>query len=115
MTELTKSQKKIARELINLGLQREYLSFKNEITQFVNNSKWEASNPKEFYHQLYKKVNTFDVHIGKRYDYLTGSHYFNTVLSLIYDKILTQEDIERFDDEVQNEIVKMQNFWAANK
>jgi len=109
MIELTKSQKKIARELIDLGLQRECQSFKNEITQLVNSPEWKTDNPKDSYHKLYKKVDVFDVHIGKRYDYLAGSHYFHTVLSLLYDKILTQEDIERFDVEVQNAINQSMN------
>jgi hypothetical protein len=104
MVELTKNQKKIARELIDLGLQRECQSFKNKIDKFINSAEWKEGDPKELYHKLYEKVTAFDKHIGKRYDYLTGSHYFNAVLSLVFDKILTQEDVALFDLEVQNEI-----------
>ena len=108
MIALTKSQKKIARELIDLGLQRECQAFKNEVEQFVNSLEWETGNSKELYHKLYNKTTIFDKHIGKRYDYLTGSHYFTTVLQLIYDEILTQEDIAHFDIEVQNELLRIQ-------
>ena len=54
---------------------------------------------------MYKDVASFDKHIAKRCDYLTGSHYFTAVLELFYDKILTTEDITRFDVEVQDELL----------
>ena len=63
---LTKTQKKIARELITLGLQRECQSFKDEIEQFIGSSEWETGNPQELYHKLYEIVTTFDKHFGKQ-------------------------------------------------
>jgi len=114
MIELTKSQKKICRELIDLGLQRECQSFKNEIEKFTGSSEWKEGKPQELYHKLYKKVITFDKHIARRYDGLTGSHYFSTVLDLFYNEILTPEDIARFDVEVQNELVRIKNFYDKN-
>ena len=109
MIELSKSQKKIARELIDLGLQRECKAFTDKITKFVNSPEWETGNPHENYLKLYKKITSFDKQIAKRYDNITGSHYFITVWGLFYDEILTIEDIARFDSEVQNELLKLKN------
>ena len=111
MIELTKSQKKISRELIALGLQRECQSFKNEVEQFTSSSEWKTGNPQELYHKLYNMVTTFDKHIAKRYDDLRGSRYFITVFNLFYNEILTLEDIARFDVEIQNKLVNIKDSW----
>jgi hypothetical protein len=47
MIELSKSQKKIARDLIQLGLHRECKSFTKEITELTNSLEWEKENPHE--------------------------------------------------------------------
>ena len=111
MIELTKSQKKIAQELIDLGLQIECRSFTDKITKFTNSSEWKTGNPHENYLKLYKKVTSFDKHIAKRYNNVTGSHYFMTVWGLFYDEVLTTEDISRFDSEVQNELLRLKSAY----
>jgi hypothetical protein len=105
MIELPKSQKKIARQLIELGLQRECKSFTKKIANLINSPEWETENPLELYLKLYKKVVSFDKHIGRRYDDLTGSRYFVAVLGLFRDGVLTTEDIARFDIDVQNRLL----------
>ena len=111
MIELTKSQKKTARELIQLGLQSECNSFINGITKFTNSSEWKTGDSHALYLKLYKKVTSFDEHIAKRYDNITGSHYFMTVWGLFYDGILSTEDISRFDSEVQNELLRLKRTY----
>jgi hypothetical protein len=109
MIELNKNQKKIAYELIQLGLHLEYKSFTQEIAKYTNSSEWQTGDPHELYINLYKKVSSFDKHIASRYNNLGGSYYFVTVLGLFYDGVLSTEDIARFDTEVQNELLKLKN------
>jgi hypothetical protein len=109
MIELTKSQKKIARELIDLGLQRECKVFTDKIKKFTNSSEWETGNPQDNYQKLYKQITSFDKHLGKRYDYMSGSHYFMIVWGLFYDDVLTTDDISLFDSEVQNELLRLKS------
>ena len=104
--ELQKSQKKIARELITTGLQRECKAFLEKIETFTHNPRYKADNPHEVYLKLYKKVAAFDKHIARRYNDMRGSRYYLTVLSLFYDDVLTLEDIAAFDDEVRNALMK---------
>ena len=111
MIELTKSQKKIARELIDLGLQRECKAFTEKISRFTSSPEWKTGNSHENYLKLYKKVTSFDKQIARRYDNLTGSHYFMTVWGLFYDEVLTIEDISRFDIEVQNELLRLKSAY----
>jgi len=114
MTELTKIQKKTARELITLGLQRECKSFKKDIEQFIGSAEWKTENPQKLYHKLYDMVTTFDKHIARRYNDLGGSRYFITVFNLFYNEILMPEDIARFDIEVQNKLTSMKESWNTN-
>jgi hypothetical protein len=114
MIELTKSQKKIARELIQLGLQRECKSFTMRIAKFINSQEWETGDPHDLYIKLYKKVTSFDNHIGKQYDGLTGSSYFLAVYSLFYNGILSTEDIARFDVTVQDELLRIKKTLMSN-
>jgi hypothetical protein len=111
MIELQKNQKKIAYELIQLGLQRECKSFTDEITKFTNSSEWKTGDSHKLYLELYKKVTSFDKHLAKRYDNVTGSHYFMTAWGLFYDEVLTTEDIARFDSEVQNELLRLKRAY----
>jgi len=105
--ELTKSQKKIARELISTGLQRECKTFLEKIETFMQNPRYKADNPHEVYLKLYKKVAAFDKHIARRYNGMIGSRYYITVLSLFVDKVLSLEDIAAFDEETQNGLIKL--------
>ena len=115
MLELSKSQKKIARELIQLGLHRECKSFTKEIAEFTNSLEWELENPHELYLKLYKKVTSFDKRIARRYDNVTGSHYFTTVFGLFQDGVLTTEDIARFDIEIQNELLRIKKLYCQGE
>ena len=101
MIELTKSQKKTARKLINLGLQRECAKFMQSTKDFMNKNA-SAEDAHDAYLKLYDKVYQFDKHIARRYDGMSGGRYYITVCYLYYDGVLTDEDIREFDDELYN-------------
>jgi len=105
MIELSKSQKKIARQLIDIGLQRECKTFTEKIARLTGSPKWETENPHELYLKLYKKVVYFNKHIARRYDGMTGSRYYITVLGLFMDGVLTTDDIAPFDVEMQERLI----------
>lgn len=96
MIELTKSQKKTARKLINLGLQRECAKFMQSTKDFMNKNASEE-DAHDAYLKLYDKVYQFDKHIARRYDGMSGGRYYITVCYLYYDGVLTDEDIREFD------------------
>jgi len=102
--ELSKSQKKVARQLINEALQRECKTFLEEVKEKLPQK---DQTPHEAYLQLFKKVNDFDKYIAKQYDGLTGSYYFIAVLNLYYNNVLTEDDINLFDEEVRLKLMEM--------
>ncbi|MCD7931516.1 MAG: hypothetical protein LUH15_09235 [Tannerellaceae bacterium] len=103
--EFSKSQKKIARELINKGLHKECALFLEDMEKFINHPDIKNTDSHESYLKLYKKVVTFDKHVARRYDAVTGSRYFITLLGLFYDKVLDKEDLALFNEEVQNRLL----------
>lgn len=109
--ELSKSQKKIARMLIEEAMQRECKAFMESVEQFVQQPERENETFHNKYIALYKKVHSFDKHFGKRYDGLGGSYYFITVVDLFYSNVLTIEDISQFDEEVQNQIMALKALY----
>ena len=99
--ELSKSQKKIARELIQKALQIECDSFIEDVEELIVKQKKDGKSSHETYLELYKNMRIFNKHIARRYDEVRGSRYIIILLGIIYDKILTEEDINRFDEDVR--------------
>lgn len=108
--ELSKSQKKIARELIDKSLQKECAQFLEKIEISITEY-WKGKNPHESYLNLYRKVESFDKHIARRYDGLRGSNYYIALVGLFVDKILTQEDLNRFDEDLKQRLLNTAKLW----
>lgn len=73
--QLSKPQKKIARQIIDLGLNREYENGISKIDNVI--SKWKSGqlDNQKAYFEMYSKLKKQDKHIGQRYDRMTGSNY----------------------------------------
>jgi len=84
--DLSKSDKKIARELIDRGLE---IEFKEGMAKFAGIvGAWQSgkTETRDSYYQLYKSVREFDKHIGQRYDAMRASDYFWVVIQLFKEK-----------------------------
>lgn len=111
MIELSKSQKKIAREVIHEGLNIECKTFLDKTDKWMKAPYQPEENPHNRYLKLFKEVKTFDEQITFRYDRLSSSKYLITVACLIYEKTLPEETVMRFSEEVQREISKLINIY----
>ena len=101
MNELTKSEKRKCRELIQLGLNRECAKF---VEQIRNLSQTTSEDPHAQYIAIYRKTRTFDKHVAWRYDDMRGSKYLPTVASLLADKVIREDEIVGFSDENREHI-----------
>ena len=100
--ELSKRDKKVAKRCIDKGVDAEFkegLENFQAILQPWREGKF-ASN-KEAYHQLFKAVDKKDNAIGRRYDGLTGSRWLITVIQILQDGFISEEDIKDFSDETK--------------
>lgn len=94
--ELTKREKKIARDCIEKGVQAEFKTGLEKAKQVI--SEWETNelNNREAYHKLYLIIQDHDKKIARRYDGITGSKYLVTVADILSDGQITQDDIKDF-------------------
>ena len=102
--ELTKRERKIAREIIEVGLMKEFSNGLLEADKVLNDWKNNGMNNREAYHLLYQKIKNFDKHIARRYDGMTGSKYVFIVVAQLADGVITEEDLEKFPEDVQLKI-----------
>ena len=103
MNELTKSEKRKCRELIQLGLNRDCAKF---VEQIRNLSQTTSEDPHAQYSAIYRKTRTFDKHVAWRYDDMRGSKYLPTVASLLADKVIREDEIVGFSDEKREHILR---------
>ena len=99
--ELSKADKKVAREVIDKGLQNEFRNNLFKFSRVLN--EWEANqvDNRETYQKLYKKVMKFDKHLAQRYDGMTGSKYIYIVAAQLVDGVISKEDLEPFSEEAK--------------
>jgi len=102
--ELSKSEKKLAREIIEKGLQKEFAKGLLEADSVLTDWKTKGKNNRDAYHQLYKKITDFDKHIAFRYDGMTGSRYIEILLAQLKEGLIEKEDLENFSEQVKQTI-----------
>ena len=120
--ELSKPDKRLCRELIDTGLERECKAFVEKIQRIANapippeqlNEPYREENGQgieRVWHkrfiQLFKATDEFNHHVTRHYDPLTGSRYLDCVLGLYLDQWLTDDEIARLTDEPRHHINKV--------
>ncbi|MBK9334960.1 MAG: hypothetical protein IPM96_21805 [Ignavibacteria bacterium] len=107
MSTLSKSEKRIARELISKGLQVEFEKALNDAYTVLQNWKNKEMNNSDAYYLLFKTVKDNDKHIAFRYHGIGGSDYIDMIFMLLLDGIVSEDDLKEFREEVRNEIMMM--------
>jgi predicted transcriptional regulator len=102
--ELSKPDKKIARILIDKGIEREFAKHLLKSKQILEAWNPEMEDHKPSYYALYKQVEDFDKHIGRRYDNLRGGDYFYKVVELLRDDVITLKEVNGFSEDVRTRL-----------
>jgi hypothetical protein len=105
--ELSKKDKKTAREIIEAGLQKEFAKGLFDADTILTGWKNKSTNNRESYHSLYKHLTTFDKHIVRRYDGMTGSKYLFIVVAQLRDGVISENDLNEFSPEVKQAITRI--------
>src|SRR4051812_2917779 len=111
MHELSKREKKIAREIIDKGVQAEFKTGLEKAKRVI--TEWEngTTDNREAYHKLFKTIKEHDKGIARRYDGLSGSRYLITVAAILFDEQITEEEISDFSDETKQSIRSLISLW----
>jgi len=110
--ELTKAQKKIAREIIEKGLHVEFEEGLARADRLLQQWRSGKLDNREAWHKLYGIVKDHDKHIAFRYDHITGSKYLLVIAGQLADKVVTQEDLSRFDEDTRQIIIHISGINA---
>jgi hypothetical protein len=95
--ELTKSQKKLVRALIDTGIKREKENCLLEAEAILVKWKSESIDSLEAYRNMYQCIAQKDREIARKYNDLKGSMYYITLINLILDKWITDDDLHNLD------------------
>lgn len=113
--DLTKSDKKIARKAIDKGLYVQYAESLKDAEAIIAEWRSDKLGTKEAYHKLYSSIIGHDKKIGRRYNDLGGSKYLITVAAILYDGLITEEDVKDFSDAAREMMNRWISFWRAEE
>jgi len=108
--EFSKADKKIVRQIIETGLQREFANGLSKMGKIIKDWEDNGTNNQETYYKLYKAVKNFDKHIDRRYDNMTGSKYKMIVSSQLFDEVISEEDLNGLSEEAKSAIINTCQF-----
>jgi hypothetical protein len=97
-SELSKPQKKIARNLIESGLMKEYEKGISMIDEIILKWKNNQLGNREAYLKIYEKLDKFDKHISHRYDRMSGSSYMYILAHQLADGLISVDDLDELDE-----------------
>jgi hypothetical protein len=104
---LTKSEKKLARELFDIGLQREFKEAIANVENILKEHKNNLKDNRDTYHGILSYMKNHYRHLQKRYDSLSGSDYIFILAWLLKDNVISKEEIAGFRSEVKEILDKI--------
>jgi hypothetical protein len=105
--EFSKPEKKIVREVIETGLQRDFESCILDIDHTIQQWKSKKLDNREAYHEIFGKVKANDKYIARMYDDLRGSTYMMTLQGLLANKTISEADLGGFSETTRNAILEI--------
>jgi uncharacterized FlaG/YvyC family protein len=108
--ELSKKDKKIAREIIEKGKKNEFESGMQQFEEIIKRGKDQNLSAQECYYELFNAVKSYDKKIALRYDRMSGSNYLYIIAGQLFDKFISKEDLSAFTEEIQNKIIWLSEY-----
>ena len=103
--ELSKSQKKIARRVMDKGLDNDYQNGLTEASDIIGEWKSGILNNKEGYMKLYESITNTDDILADRYNGKGGSRWVEVMADQFANRVITEEDIFEIDEKVKDIIM----------
>lgn len=99
--ELSKSDKRIARTIIQKGLMNEFAKGLNKADKILNDWKQGKGDARESYHALFKYISGFNKGIARRYDGMSNFDLVFVVVAQLNEGLIEKQDLEAFSAEGQ--------------
>ncbi len=102
--ELSKKDKRVARAIIEKGLQVEFAQILNEAKKILEEWKSRPMENREAYHLLFKSIYESDKHIAQRYDGMSGSKYVFILAAQLADGVISTDDLKDLSEEAMKSV-----------
>lgn len=103
--QLSKPQKKIARAIIEKGLQKEYVSGIEKLAKIIAKWRNQKTGNRETWFELYREVTEHDKNIARRYDNITGSKYLLVIMNQLMAGVIAEKDLEGLDPDIRDRLM----------
>lgn len=110
--ELSKSDKKKARILIDKGILKEFEICNASVLKILTDWKNEKKETREAYAKVYETVRKNDKYIASNYDAISGDDYFVTVLNMYCNGLITEEEINPFSEIVRERLKSLKKEFS---
>ena len=101
MYELTKKEKKIARDIFSVSIEKEFDTALQNSDVIIARWKSDKAKAREVFHETHSYLNNFLKHLQRRYDDLRSSMYLITLAGILKDGYITVKEIKDFSDEAK--------------
>jgi hypothetical protein len=108
--ELSKSDKKAARSIIDKGINEELENGLKEFSKILKVWEENRSDNRETYYALYRRVKDFDKHIARLYDDMTGSHYLFIIIAQLRNGVIDDSDLAGLSEGSRDKIKTVLSF-----
>lgn len=96
--ELSKGDKKHARALMALCVEKEFEIGLTKFDKILQDWKNKKVASRESYYAIFTKVKDFDKHIAYRYDDIRNSTLLFNIVDLYTEKLISDEDLGKFQE-----------------
>jgi hypothetical protein len=103
---LSNSQKKIARKVMDKGMDNHYHRGLSDVETIIQQWKNAKLDNHDAYMKLYQTVKKNDTNIARIYNDKGGSLWVGVIVSQLMDGVITVDDLSEFDEEVHNTILE---------
>jgi hypothetical protein len=104
--ELSKSQKKTARMVMDKGLENHYTRALNDAEAIIQDwRQYKFTGTKEAYMKLYQCIEKNDNNIARIYNNKGGSRWCEVMADQLANGVITIDDLRDFDEEVRDIII----------
>ncbi|MEO3406577.1 hypothetical protein AAFN85_21865 [Mucilaginibacter sp. CAU 1740] len=103
--ELSKTDKKIVRELMENGITEHFRRGVRQFDDLIQQLKNSSKTPKEQYHELFSEVIDFDKHIAELYDGRTGSRYLLILANQIFLDLVDEKELDRLSPDTKEKLL----------
>jgi hypothetical protein len=107
--ELSKKDKQLIRELMDLGLQREFEMGIGQVEKIIDEWKTNKEDRRATYHAIHDAISQHRKHLAYRYDGLGGSKFVPLVGELVADNIITEADLEPLSNKAKEIVLQFAN------